>query len=356
MKTKRFWKPALLLAVPLVLFAIVAERNSWRPKTIVSPDMLSTTYGTLQFSPDGRYLNCASRSGIHDLLFYDTHSARVFNFSASTTSNYINFLSNNRIACGGQVYSFPGGELLAYSLKVVRVVGELSDGKTLLASQGKDWMGTLTTWTVQGGQSSPTTSPTTTVASPTALLPLPPKPTKNTERTFYLMADKRTLAIVDQKTGNNGETIFIAPRDKRWGIKFWDIETKKIRFTLPVICYGAVVSFESGICAFCTPLQANLVEVWNYKTGRQIGRIAYPNTAFINAYAPSPDGSLLAVASLSHPGIIKLWDVQTGKVIRTLETNNGSMSSAIESLTFAPDGRTLASGGNDGTVKLWRIK
>ncbi|MCS7227404.1 MAG: hypothetical protein NZ839_00380, partial [Endomicrobia bacterium] len=46
---------------------------------------------------------------------------------------------------------------------------------------------------------------------------------------------------------------------------------------------------------------------------------------------------------------IKLWKVKTGRLIRTLEGHTGW----VYSIVFGPDGKYLASGSRDGTVKLW---
>jgi WD40 repeat protein len=60
----------------------------------------------------------------------------------------------------------------------------------------------------------------------------------------------------------------------------------------------------------------------------------------------SPDGKTLA--SGSRDKTIKLWDVETGKVRLTLEGH----TNWVTSLAFHPDGDRLASGG-DITVRLW---
>jgi len=66
--------------------------------------------------------------------------------------------------------------------------------------------------------------------------------------------------------------------------------------------------------------------------------------------APSPDGQVLA--SGSKDKTIKLWDLPTGRLVRTLTGHTND----VFSVAISPDGRTLASGSNDKTIKLWNIE
>jgi WD40 repeat protein len=70
----------------------------------------------------------------------------------------------------------------------------------------------------------------------------------------------------------------------------------------------------------------------------------------VNSVAFSPDGKIIASGGADKT--IKLWDVTTGQVIKTLFTghNNG-----FYSVVFSPDGKTIASGGADKTIKLWDV-
>ena len=61
----------------------------------------------------------------------------------------------------------------------------------------------------------------------------------------------------------------------------------------------------------------------------------------------SPDGATLAGGSRN--GTIHLWDTTTGKEIKTLIGHTGD----VISLAFSPDGTTLVSGSEGNTIRLW---
>ena len=65
--------------------------------------------------------------------------------------------------------------------------------------------------------------------------------------------------------------------------------------------------------------------------------------------AYSADGKYLL--SGSEDKIVRLWDVQTGKVLRRLVGHTGK----VVSVAFTPDGRRGLSGSVDGTMRLWDL-
>ena len=78
------------------------------------------------------------------------------------------------------------------------------------------------------------------------------------------------------------------------------------------------------------------------------------HTDSVNSVAFSPDG--LLIASGSHDGTIRFWDVQTGKEIRRLERQKKAYAMGVFSLAFSSDGHSIASGDHDGTVQLWEVQ
>jgi WD40 repeat protein len=68
----------------------------------------------------------------------------------------------------------------------------------------------------------------------------------------------------------------------------------------------------------------------------------------VTSLAFRPDGKELA--SGSHDGTVRLWDVLTGAERAVLHEH----TYRITALAFSPDNHTLASGSSDGIVKLWQ--
>jgi WD40 repeat protein len=64
----------------------------------------------------------------------------------------------------------------------------------------------------------------------------------------------------------------------------------------------------------------------------------------------SPDGKTLA--SGSGEDTIRLWDAATGRPIGTALTGHTGM---VNSVAFSPDGKTLASTSADDTIRLWDV-
>ena len=92
------------------------------------------------------------------------------------------------------------------------------------------------------------------------------------------------------------------------------------------------------------------IGIWIYdaETGEEI-RLLTGHTAVVLSVSFSPDGETLA--SSSYDDTVRLWDVSSGSHLHTLTGH----TDAINSVSFSPDGKTVASGSWDDTVRLWDV-
>ena len=74
----------------------------------------------------------------------------------------------------------------------------------------------------------------------------------------------------------------------------------------------------------------------------------HQNTAACVAF--SPDGRWLATGS--HDRTIRVWDVATGKTRHVIAAHRDK----IRSLVFSPDGRTIASGDQEGMIAFSHVE
>ena len=83
-----------------------------------------------------------------------------------------------------------------------------------------------------------------------------------------------------------------------------------------------------------------------YNSGKPVARLE-GHQNLVRTMSFHPDGKLLA--SGSRDGTLKLWDMDTLKLRATVTNDN----LPFQVLQFAPNGRVLASGSTDGKVLLW---
>jgi WD40 repeat protein len=80
---------------------------------------------------------------------------------------------------------------------------------------------------------------------------------------------------------------------------------------------------------------------------------AFSMDAAVRAVDFSPDGSLLVAASGDDNSYeIALWEVESGQLIHTLAGH----TAIIWDVAFSPDGRFLASGSKDQSVRVWQVE
>ncbi len=91
------------------------------------------------------------------------------------------------------------------------------------------------------------------------------------------------------------------------------------------------------------------IKLWDVKSGRKI-RTLKGHIGNVNSVSFSSNGKMLALAS--GDATIKLWNIETGQEIKTLKGH----SAFVWSVSFSPNGKILASGSWDNTIKLWNTE
>ncbi|KAG8933857.1 hypothetical protein FRC01_006703 [Tulasnella sp. 417] len=147
--------------------------------------------------------------------------------------------------------------------------------------------------------------------------------------------------------GSCGMTCVLnGPRGLAWSPSLW---TKHMGSRVRAIAFAP----DDGLmaCGFDGGFDGGIIELLDAKTGALIVEPLRGHKELVQSVAFSPDGKLLASGSWDKS--IRLWDAKTGAPIG--EPLRGHDSS-VHSVAFSPDGKLLASGSWDKSIRLWDAK
>ncbi|MEG4072461.1 WD40 repeat domain-containing protein [Microcoleus sp. Pol14C2] len=202
-------------------------------------------------------------------------------------------------------------------------------------------------------------------------------PAAEVQRVAYLILRSRTEPLVRQalkdfvpyklfdciRTVKTGTNLAISPGGSRTAslhgkiIRICDVDTGEILYTVdkyPRAQETFVLSQESEVFVRSrnTP-KHRAIEIWQ---GGELQHTSLGHEAEISAIVVSPDSQV--IASGSADTTIKIWNLETGKLICTFGNllTWGAHKAGIVSLAFSPIAQTLASSSSDGTIKLWNLR
>jgi RNA polymerase sigma factor (sigma-70 family) len=92
--------------------------------------------------------------------------------------------------------------------------------------------------------------------------------------------------------------------------------------------------------------QGKSIELWDVARGKKLHTLE-GHTGNVFTFTFAPDGKTLASGSWQDPNV-RIWDVATGRQVRAF-----AAASDVLGVAFAPDGKTLATCGNGSRIRFW---
>jgi WD40 repeat protein/transcriptional regulator with XRE-family HTH domain len=317
---------------------------------------------TIAFSRGGRHIATADRS---ELRVWDVDSGTEI-FRSSKPNQLFSSVDfspdGTRLAASSQssliwVWDIQTGEELHTLYGHTNTVNSIrfnTDG-TRLASSSNDRK--LFIWDAMSGAQLLSLSGHTNTIWDAAFAP--------DSRHVATASEDRTVKIWDPSTGgklpsmNTGALVTVFNIEQtRVALSFsnrpaeiWDFTNGERLLTLSGHPISFPYSFSADGKRLASKSPDGTISLWDATNGEEVWTLP---AKFVGMVIPSPDGTRVAVAydTGSEPGAVRIWDAQRNKLLLSLTGH----TSGVWGLAYSPDGTRIASGDNTGTVKVWDVE
>lgn len=339
----------ILLVIALILSGGVVQRSMAQVASQPSTPRPHVFFHSVAFSPDGKML----ATGTGDAEDYAAAgTARLWDVQSG---KLIRTLTRHKDGVWSVAFS--------------------PDGKVLADGSGAYDSGEVKLWDVQTGALLRTLTEHKGKVMSVAFSP-DGKTLASGSRNYFSLGSGDDVRLWDVQTGkllrtlDSGAESVVFSHDGQIlasagaEVKLWNVQTGELLRTLTFGWgyYASSIAFSpdgktllTGISesGSCIPSFGGAMKLWNAQTGKLLRTFSEgwtPSVAF------SPDGKMIASDSLHHEGPwheMRLWDAQTGNLLRTLD------SAIYDSLVFSPDSKLLAGvefGIEAQKLKLWDVQ
>lgn len=183
----------------------------------------------------------------------------------------------------------------------------------------------------------------------------------------YLISGSRNMVEVRQfprgdllyRQSDTGSNVVILPDSQSFitglvdsRLKVWNLRSGDLQEQLPDF-------IQQNVSLSVSPDGQYLVggggfgkmNIWNLRNGNLVRILKHTDSDTIIATAMSPDRNLIFTGQENNP-TVRVWSVQTGNVVRTLQGHSGQ----VNAISISPDGQILATGSEDGTIRLMNLQ
>jgi WD40 repeat protein len=312
------------LLTTFLLILLTVSQNTFaqtQPKAILAGH--TSAIFAVAFSPDGTTI--ATGSSDNSIRLWDSNTGEHIKTLEGHTDalHSVAFSPDGKTLISGDqarsllVWDLDSGKVLK-TLKhswVVKTVDFSPDGKTFASG---DWFGgpSLKLWNTDGN-----------------------------ELVHELQAGK----VNDITFSSDGK--YLASGGSDGNVRVWDPDTGELlhTFSTGMERVSGVVFVDKGSTLVCGG--SGGIQIWDVKLEKRLKKFPKQGDPDqVECLALNPDGRLLASGRFDSK--IHLWDLESAKIVKTLEGH----VSRVNSVAFSPDGRTLVSGGQIFDALLWETK
>jgi WD40 repeat protein len=138
-------------------------------------------------------------------------------------------------------------------------------------------------------------------------------------------------------------------------VRIWDLDMAQEKMQLPVKAgdFAFSVAFQPAGKLLAVGYRSGLVEIWDWAQKQVVQKFNYNGP--VHALAFALDGSKLVVSGGTK---IVVWDVAANQEIKRFDSKDGPQASMpnVASLAFSPLGLTVAAGCYDGVVRIYDLQ